>query len=267
MTNSGRKRTSKARLALGSALAACAFTAALVPSAAAQVQPFIVGGHDSTEEYPFMVSLQGPTGEHSCGGSLIKKDWVVTAGHCVLGKEPGEMQVRIGSADRTTGGTVAGVSEAIPHPEFDPQNFDKGFDVALLKLDKQVPQEPIRIAPEAGPAGTPTRIIGWGATCDDRQQCPEPPLRLQEVGMNLVPAEQCDKINAERELCIDGQTEGTQACNGDSGGPQLKGKPGEWELIGATSRDGDNDPKCGTGTGVYTDVTTHRDWIDQQTAA
>lgn len=51
-----------------------------------------------------------------------------------------------------------------------------------------------------------------------------------------------------------------------SGGPQIKGRPGRWEPIGATSRDGDADPKCATGPGIYTDLTAHRDWIERATA-
>ncbi|MDJ1131856.1 hypothetical protein [Streptomyces iconiensis] len=27
-------------------------------------------------------------------------------------------------------------------------------------------------------------------------------------------------------------------------------------------RDGDADPKCATGPGIYTDLTAHRDWIE-----
>ncbi len=59
---------------------------------------------------------------------------------------------------------------------------------------------------------------------------------------------------------------GAQACILDSGGPQIKGRAGQWELIGATSRDGDADPTCSTGPGIYTDLTAHRDWIERTAA-
>lgn len=52
----------------------------------------------------------------------------------------------------------------------------------------------------------------------------------------------------------------------DSGGPQIQGRPGQWELIGATSRDGDADPTCSTGPGIYTDLAAHRDWTERTTA-
>lgn len=41
----------------------------------------IVGGFETTiEENPWQISLQRSS--HSCGGSIIDKNWVLTAGHC-----------------------------------------------------------------------------------------------------------------------------------------------------------------------------------------
>ncbi|MFC3998383.1 S1 family peptidase [Nocardiopsis sediminis] len=229
----------------------------------------IIGGVDATEEYSFMVSLQ-QGGEHFCGGSLIDSEWVVTAAHCVEGSEPEQITTRIGSNDHTSGGTEAEISRIVTHPDFD-YDLDEltvVADIALVKLAEPVEQEPIAIAPEAGGAGTPTRLLGWGATCEG-DDCPEPRSVLQELDTEIVSGDRCTGLDGATEICTQHPTEDAQACYGDSGGPQIRRGPDGWELIGATSRDGDydSDPLCSTGPAIWTDVTAYEDWIRNTIAA
>lgn len=248
----------RGKAALCAVAGAVTLTLASAPSASA-----IIGGHDSTAEYPFMVSVQ-KDGHHYCGASLIKKDWIVTAGHCTVDGKPGEYSVRVGDQDRTKG-AKAKVTKIVAHPGFSYEPFRN--DVAVMKLDRPVDAEPIKLAADAGPKGTATRILGWGMTCEDGSECPDPPVRLQELDTKLVPDEKCsENYNRDNELCTDSPTKNAQACILDSGGPQIKGRPGHWELIGATSRDGDADPQCATGPGIYTDLTAHRTWIERTIA-
>lgn len=47
------------------------------------VEPRIVGGTKAREgQFPHQISLRR-RGSHTCGGSIISKDYVVTAAHCV----------------------------------------------------------------------------------------------------------------------------------------------------------------------------------------
>lgn len=222
----------------------------------------IVGGTKTTEQYPWMASLQR-AGQHSCGGSLIDQEWVLTAAHCVQDASPTDLGLRIGSPDHTTGGTTAGVSEIVVHPDYSTKK--PNGDIALLKLDRAVPQTPVQIADGSGAANTPSRIIGWGLTCPLRG-CGQPPAQLQETETRVVSDGQCSLsgIDETTEICTGSQQLLLEnACFGDSGGPQVEGAPGNWRLTGVTSRLGSIVPACGTAPSIYTDATSYKSWINQ----
>lgn len=252
-------RQSGRRSALAGALGAAAFLAALVPAGTANA---IIGGADATEEYPFMVSLRDDKGMHYCGGALIDREWLVTAGHCTE-PPPEQITAQIGSNDNTSGGTERGVAEVVTHPDYTGDPEDLRYDVALVRLDAPVEEQPIEIAAESGAPGSPARIMGWGMTCEDGAECPNPPTTLQELDTEVVADDRCTGIDGAGDLCVEHPTKEAQSCSNDSGGPMVQGGPGRWELVGATSRDGDaeTNPLC-VGPGVWTDVTAYSDWIE-----
>ncbi|GAA4428912.1 S1 family peptidase [Actinokineospora soli] len=245
------------------AAAATAFAAPTASAADGPVSPLIVGGHDATQTYSFMVSLQSTTGGHFCGGSLIKADWVVTAAHCVSGRTPASTQVRVGTTNRTSGGTVAKVSRIIVHP-----SYRTTADIALVQLSTAVTEAPVRIAATSGAVGTATRIIGWGQTCPVRGGCGAP-ITLQELDTSIVADNLCKggRIDGATEICTENPGGTAGACYGDSGGPQIKAVAGGWELIGATSRAGGRTSTCAVDPSIYSDVPAYRTWITGYTGA
>jgi secreted trypsin-like serine protease len=230
--------------------------AALAPPAGA-----IIGGNDATEDYPFIVTLRDGNGVHYCGGTLVAPDWVVTAGHCshVPVKD---VTVKVGGTNVETGGSVRGVTKVVRHPRYtaDPDNLR--YDIALFKLDRPVAQTPIKIAARSSAPGTTVRLLGWGMTCEDGNECPEPPVTLQELDTQIVPDDRCTGLDAASDLCSEHPTRQAQACVLDSGGPMVREKRGRWVLVGITSRDGDEEtnPNC-VGPGVWTDAAAYADWI------
>ncbi|SDR17890.1 MULTISPECIES: S1 family peptidase [Actinopolyspora] len=268
ITGSETESTVRKTATLLGGFAAAAMALAVVPAAGATPAPdepntMIVGGDQADESYEWMASLQ-QNGKHFCGASLIDEQWALTAAHCVQDVSADELQVRIGSSDHTTGGTVTGVDSAVPHPDYATES-PQG-DIALVKLDQSVEQQPVELAEQPGQAGTPTSIIGWGLTCRTRG-CGQPPEQLQQLDTKLVSDLQCSlgTIDGATELCTSSDKPFSNACFGDSGGPQLRGEPGDRKLIGVTSRLGSPIPACGTAPSVYTDATAYGDWIRSHT--
>lgn len=63
-------------------LAAC-ISLALLAVATAQPSGRIVGGIDAVEgQFPHQISLRR-SGSHTCGGSIISHNYILTAAHCV----------------------------------------------------------------------------------------------------------------------------------------------------------------------------------------
>lgn len=97
----------------------------------------IIQGQTITiEEAPYQISLIEEGQGHVCGGSIISKHHVLTAGHCADSR-PANLSVRSGSSVSNRGGTIHRVVQVIRHENYyeeagvhRPVN-----DIALLKVD------------------------------------------------------------------------------------------------------------------------------------
>ena len=228
---------------LAAGLLSPAATAVAAPSADPGGGSSVVGGQPATENYSFMVYTSG------CTGSLIKANWVVTAKHC-----PTPSSVRVGSINRTSGGTVVAVRRAVSHPS---------IDVKLFELASSVSYAPAPIPTTSGAVGTATRIIGWGQTCAPRG-CGSSPTVAHQLNTSIVADSRCGGINAAYEICTNNPGGVAGACYGDSGGPQVRSVGGRWALIGVTSRAGGSSSTCATAPSIYGDLPSIRAWVDTQ---
>lgn len=243
----------------------------------------IYGGEEAAAPYSFMASMQFKTDEgaqHWCGATLIAPQWVVTAKHCLLMlpvagtpvPKPSDVQVRVGSLDRTTGGELVDVTDFVVHGEpissdpTAPQDI-RGTDIALLKLARPVSAQPALIAGSS--EGTDVRLLGWGYNCQQpRGHGCTLPTALRQLDTRMLPREGCvstkpgDATIADREICQAATSSGESIRPHDSGSPMLVRAGEGWQLAGAVSgpvqQGADAD---GTGPNIYTDVTAYRSWI------
>lgn len=257
-----------------------AATLAGILAAAATPAAAIVGGQDATQTYPGMtfVSVLYPgVGTLKCGGTLIDPWYVLTAGHCasdqfvapaVVAVPAGNVTVRIGSNDRTTGGVEAVGAQVMLHPDWQ-WGMPTGLpvsDLALVKLTRPVPARLMPVGVRQVRPSQPLRLIGWGLTAYPVPAGSPLPTMLQQRDTTVLPAAAClgGAIGAG-ETCTS-----TGACFGDSGGPALAGHAGRhswWQEVGLASRETSDpqDPEANPCDGpvIYTNITygPFREWI------
>jgi len=246
------------------------------------VQGRVVGGVEAeAHSWPWSVALLR-FGGYFCGGSLIDEEWVLTAAHCIYGREDQKdyMEAVLGEHNRNKkegSEQTFGISKVVVHKDYSSRTLDS--DIAMLKLKKKVTLKkdkfgnPDKVGlvcmPKQGEAADTDDlcyITGWGKTTGTGVSS----QILMEAEMPTVTNAECSKLNTKwggtkitKKMLCAGQAPGTitSGCHGDSGGPYVCNKARKWVLTGAVSWGSSNCDRSEKYT-VFARVSEFRDWID-----
>ncbi len=219
----------------------------------------IVGGEAAVSaDFPTVVALENGPGNWFCTGTLIDKDWVLTAAHCVEGETAAGLMIRFDDTNinDTTGGKEIAVAEIHGNPDYNGVAWDN--DIALIKLATSVTdREPTPIhRPVAGPP-TPVIQVGYGAV-SDADQVAGVLRKLSTITIDCASTMDAS-IMAANVLCFD-QRDGNGTCYGDSGGPSFISVNGKYEVAAITS--GGTVDSCMAGFDIQTAVAGELPFVD-----
>ncbi|XP_017769950.1 PREDICTED: uncharacterized protein LOC108557798 [Nicrophorus vespilloides] len=248
----------------------------------------VVGGEIAlSEEFPHMAALGFKVGDKivwGCGGSLISDKFVLTAAHCIINKDFGEVKnVRLGDVDLMNDDDFEDyysaqnfqVTNAYVHPDY--RSSLRYNDIGLIELNASaIFTDRVRVCclntkPYVNPYDG-FKATGWGLL----KFLGEPAEQLQKVDLDLVSWKDCRQfyppdrrlnkgVLDDLQICAGHQ--GRDTCQGDSGGPLQRiipfhrsAKPKLYTLFGVTSFG----KACGLSAspGVYTRVSKYIGWIE-----
>ncbi len=231
----------------------------------------VINGKDTTAPEHFVSLFFSLEEDHpGCGASYIGDGVILTAAHCVEGLD--------GRVYAGFGITQTADFKKAPRIEVRSIRFHKDYndeahnDIALLFVDKSemervgIKANPVRLI-EPGATFQPgemLRAIGFGNMSSYGWVAPR---QIQEVELPYLPNEQCKKTYEnlnETQICAGDWQGGKDTCQGDSGGPLYRRSGDEWILAGVVSYG--NGCAQSTNPGIYTSVSSFRDWITKTIA-
>ncbi|CAG5030888.1 unnamed protein product [Parnassius apollo] len=240
----------------------------------------ILGNRTTAKQYPWLVLLEYANGSILCGGSLISRRHVLTAGHCVETLNGPPTFTRLSEYNTTTYPMDIALTESgfnyiknikIPikwskrHPEFNWNTYQN--DIGLVKMAHNAHYSDY-IRPICLPrndfleqinAGTQLVTAGWGSNDVNHRDVKKDAL-LPYVPMKTCRRSLSTMTLTNKQICAGGGPS-EQTCVGEFGGPLMFQNDDYYIAVGVLSyRFG----QCRVVNlpGVYTNVYEYLEWIN-----
>ncbi|XP_077494035.1 chymotrypsin-1-like [Amblyomma americanum] len=235
----------------------------------------IINGNEIAKvQVPWLVKiLMFPVGRNArfCGGSIITRNVVLTAAHCVYKRGQAAKEIRV-FFNTTVGnkGPCIRVERGVIHEKY--LSAYKGYDIALLKLEQTLPKFNRFVRPICLPRKYertdegPMLLAGYGTTNFKNKV----PRHIMYYFTNALTEEKCDKalvkhwpslrLSSSKVLCSWNPHQ--LAWMGDSGSPVTKalpnGKSVQYGIVSFVTTG-----KKSRARTVHTRVSPFRLWINE----
>jgi len=246
-----------------------------------QASTRIVGGVQAVYgEYPWQISLQY-LGSHSCGGSILNTNTILTAAHCFINSAVASRYTVVSGLLRQQDQTnqyvqKSAVKTIVKHPGFS-MALSISNDIAVMGLTTPINMNSIMINSiclcdkNFLKYGVNLTQSGWGDTQNGNGRALPDYLQVAST-LTWLSDDACKakwgSFSYKPEQMVCGESKTQSPCVGDSGGPLVyyNDATHAYCQVGVVSF---GESTCAPGAArppVWTEVAMYRDWIDSACA-